>query len=77
MSDSLREKVAALCHEQWSGWWAYSFQFGTFNDDGTFTLDADKVKRWKRQMNTPYSELSEAEKDSDRKEADRFLRLIG
>jgi len=32
--------------------------------------------RWRRQMATPYSELSDAEKDSDRKEADKFIALL-
>jgi len=72
----IREALADLCHEQWSGWERYLFRFGTLNDDGTFTMDADKVTRWMLQMVTPYEDLSELEQDSDRKEADKFLRLM-
>lgn len=72
----LRERFAALAHKQWSGWLAYMFSKGTFNEDGTWTMPTWAVKRWKRQMNTPYFELSESEQDSDRKEADKFLAVI-
>jgi hypothetical protein len=72
----LREKLAELCHSQWSGWMLYLFRFGIYNKDGTFTIAADKVERWWRQMKTPYGELSEKEKESDRKEADKFLEVL-
>lgn len=52
----------------------YLFKYGTLNDDGTFTMDADKVRRWNRQMITDYAELTADEKESDRKEADKFFR---
>ena len=70
----MREKLAELVHNsQWSGWMRYLFSKGTFNDDGTWTMPAWAVERWRRQMETPYFELSESEKDSDRSEADKFL----
>lgn len=74
--DELIELVAPLCHEQWSGWERYGFTKGEFNPDGSFIIDAESVKRWTRQMNTPYSELSEKEKESDRIEARKFIDLI-
>lgn len=72
----MREKLANLCHEQWSGWVRYMFSKGTFNDDGTWTMPAWAVERWKRQMETPYAELSESEQNSDRNEADKFLSVL-
>lgn len=72
----LREKLAELAHSQWSGWMKYLFGSGTFNEDGTWTMPAWAVERWKRQMETPYSELSKSERDSDRNEADKFLAVI-
>jgi hypothetical protein len=54
----------------------YLFSKCTFNDDGTATIPSWAVDRWLRQMNTPYAELPEDEKDSDRKEADKFLALL-
>ena len=73
--DRQREKVANLCHEQWSGWMEYMFSKASFNDDGTWTMPPELVRRWGRQMVTPYSKLSADEQDSDRNEADKFLAL--
>lgn len=69
VNNDLRERLAALCHEQWSGWMRYLFEHCSL-------IPESFVIRWKRQMNTPYTELSEEEKESDRKEADRFLTLL-
>jgi len=71
-----REELANLCHEQWSGWMIYLFQFGVTNPDGSFTIDAEKVERWKRQAWTNYYNLSEIERESDRIEAEKFLELF-
>ena len=35
------------------------------------------IERWRRQMNTPYAELSEKEKDSDREWAKKLIDLLG
>jgi hypothetical protein len=72
----LIEALAALSHDQWSGWMKHLFQFGTQNEDGTFMMDADRVERWRRQMDTPYADLSDGEKESDRKEARRMLDTV-
>ena len=62
----LREKLAELAHSQWSGWMEWMLK----------NLDDVHIKNWKRQMNTPYDKLSEREKDSDRKEADKYLQVL-
>lgn len=72
----MREKLAELAHDQWSGWMKYLFSKGVFNDDETWTMPAEFVQRWTRQMNTPYPKLSETEQDSDREQADKFLAVI-
>lgn len=76
-SPTMKEQLADLYHRQWAGWMRYLFRFGTQNENGTFTMGADKVERWRHQMETSYSELSLAEQDSDCKEADKFLEVIG
>lgn len=73
----LREQLAALAHEQWSGWMRYLFELSYHHDDGAVIIPAVHVTRWMRQMATPYVQLSEREKDSDREEADKVLALIG
>ena len=72
----MREKLAELCHNQWSDWMEYLFSKGTFNEDGTWTMPKEFVDRWRRQMNTPYEGLYEPEQESDRKEADKFIDII-
>ncbi len=72
----LLEKVAELCHDQWCNWMNYLFsRSGTY--EGQLRVTVDSSVRWRRQMCTPYAELSEPEKESDRKEARKFLGLIG
>lgn len=75
-SETKREQLAALAHRQWSGWMHYLFSKGTFNEDGTWTMPVWAVERWQRQMKTPYSELSNDEKEQDRKEADRMIKIL-
>lgn len=58
-------------HEIWSSWMQYMFMCGYNNADGSWTMPADKVERWKRQMNTPYRNLSEKEKSSDREQVQK------
>jgi hypothetical protein len=66
MPETLRELFAKQAHISWSGWTRHFFQ----------NLDAPHMGRWMRLMNTPYEELSEEEKDSDREEADKFLAIV-
>jgi len=66
----LRERLADLAHEQWSGWMGWMLPKLSQPDA------ADWIARWTRQMKTPYAELSERERDSDRREADRVLAIL-
>lgn len=77
MNNELLEQLADLEHERWSGWMRYMFSKGTKNPDGTWTMPAWAVGRWERQASTPYADLSEQEKESDRVEARKGLMAIG
>jgi hypothetical protein len=77
MSDDMREQLAALAHAQWSGWMEYMFSKCRADSPSGLTIPIWAVERWQRQMNTPYAELPEEEKNSDREEADKVLALIG
>lgn len=78
----LREALAALAHDQWSGWMAYLFarcQTVEHAENGyriAAYIPPPLVGRWRRQMETPYADLPEEEKASDRAEADRVLALL-
>lgn len=71
-----KDKIASLCHDQWSHWIVSLLGKGTPNADGTLTVPKDVIDRWRRQMNTPYDLLSDTEKDLDKVEADKFLKVI-
>jgi hypothetical protein len=71
----LREKLAQLAHEQWSGWMKYLFEKCT-HPHGLCVIPDWAEERWQRQMNTAYHDLSQEEKDSDRSEADKFLAVF-
>jgi hypothetical protein len=74
--NDLREQLAALAHKQWAGWMKYLFEKSIEGGDGCIEIPALFVARWKRQMNTSYVDLPENEKESDRAEADKMLRVI-
>jgi hypothetical protein len=65
-TNSLRERLAALEHQQWAHWTRHLLD----------NLTPENAERWRRQIDTPYERLSEAEKRSDREWADRVLELI-
>lgn len=71
-----RETIAAVQHEIWAHWIRYHFRVSQKSASGTFIIPVDKVKRWQRQMEMPYSELSEEEKESDRHQADKVIAAI-
>ena len=69
-----REKTAALVHDVWSSWMHYLFS-KCFPTGHGLTIPEECIERWSRQMDTPYSQLSEEEKKSDRSIADKFLNI--
>jgi hypothetical protein len=71
----VRERLADYAHEAWSGWMRYMFDKSVVMSRGVL-IPQDLVERWERQMKTPYAELPENEKESDRAEADRMLAIV-
>ena len=68
--------IASFVHEVWANWMRYQFSIGTFNADGTWAMPAWAVKRWQRQMDTPYSELPPEEQASDIEIAVEYIKRI-
>jgi hypothetical protein len=75
--NELMEKLAAIEHERWSAWQSYVHSLGAITEDGCFlAIPLARIKHWERQINTPYSELSEKEKEKDREQVRRYWDLI-
>lgn len=76
------EKGADLEHTRWSKWQEYFFskcKTGRIDEEDkevVLVLPRSLYDKWWLQINTLYSELSEAEKESDRKEVRQYLPLI-
>ena len=70
------EAIAAIQHEIWSHWMKYLFSQCPDVAFGIKCIPADKVERWMRQMETPYAELSEKEKESDRDQARKVMEAL-
>lgn len=87
--DKIREELSDLCHQQWSGWMEYQFEkssaltiinhFVNIKNEEDVLSETFCVipkwaeERWQKQLKTKYEDLSEEEKNSDRKEADKIL----
>lgn len=69
------EAMADEVHQVWCMWMEYLFKQGWTLTDKGFKIDSESVKRWKRQMITPYAQLSEIEKRSERAIASRYLNI--
>ena len=72
----MEERLAELEHTRWSGWQSYLHSLCIKKEDGSLIIPANRVDRWERQISTPYSKLSEDEKESDRIEARKTLQLF-
>jgi len=76
------ELLAEYAHDVWSGWMKYLFQQCLEIEDdygrryGDMKIPARCAERWRRQMYTPYKDLPEVDKGSDRAEALKMQFII-
>jgi hypothetical protein len=79
LDKELVEKLADIEHERWADWQRWVHQCGGMIEvEGVmlFAIPADVKQRWDRQIRTPYKDLTEKEKQSDRDQVNRYLPLI-
>ncbi len=72
----LIEALADKEHASWARWMDYLFSRCPFTEEGDAIIPRELVDRWRKQVNTPYAELSEQEKQSDRDEVAHILPII-
>ncbi len=70
------EVLADKEHASWSHWMEYLFDVCKRNEDGSVTIPPDLAKRWRGQAKTPYADLTEKEKQSDRDEVHKIMPII-
>ena len=76
LGSDLREMLADHAHDAWSRWMKHLFSVCQRSDNGTVLIPTELVAKWNRQVQTPYANLSEMEKKSDRAEADKVIALL-
>ncbi|MEO7351955.1 MAG: hypothetical protein ABIW17_08660 [Marmoricola sp.] len=74
--EALLEELARVEHERWAHWQQYVHGQCRRAADGSLTIPAELAERWAIQIATPYTELSDAEKESDREQVRRYLPLL-
>ncbi|MCT4612087.1 MAG: hypothetical protein N4A47_01800 [Clostridia bacterium] len=74
--DLILEKLADLEHSRWSKWQKYLHSKCVKNEDGSLTIPKELVERWERQIETSYNELTEKEKESDRRQVRNTINLL-
>ena len=76
MEEELVKELAEYAHKSWAGWMDYLFSKSGQYANGSVIIPPDLADRWKRQAATPYRKLPESEKESDRDEARKMLKII-
>jgi len=74
--DALIEELAAIEHERWAHWQKYVHEQCERLSDGSLVIPAHLVSRWEKQIETPYHQLSQEEKQSDREQVERVLSVL-
>ena len=77
MQNELVEELAKVEHARWAHWQKYVHTQCEQLEDGRLAIPAHLVERWERQIETPYEQLSDEEKKSDREQVAKVLPVIG
>jgi hypothetical protein len=74
--DGLLDELAAIEHERWAHWQRYVHSKAERQPDGSLLIPADLVARWEKQIGTPFDQLSNKEKSSDREQVQKYLPVL-
>ena len=70
------DRLAEIEHERWAHWQRYVHDSCRKEADGSLVIPAELVQRWERQITTPYSELSQDERNSDIEQVEHYLPTV-
>ncbi len=74
--DAAIDNLADIEHDRWSHWQKYMHQKGERQPDGSLLISADLVAQWDRQIQTPFAELTDDEKESDRDQVRKYIPVV-
>ena len=74
--DGLLERLAYIEHDRWAHWQRYMHGKAHKLPNGALVISPELVAQWERQLLTPYDQLSEKEKESDREQVRKYLPVI-
>lgn len=72
----LIDLLANIEHQRWAHWQNYLHSQCEAQDDGALLIPAHLAKRWKRQIKTPYSDLTLPEQKSDIEQVMKYIPTI-
>lgn len=72
----LLDRLADAEHRRWAHWQRYVHDQCERREDGSLVIPTHLVDRWEHQIATSYTDLSEAEKESDKDQVRRYLPII-
>ena len=75
-ASALLEELAAIEHERWAHWQRFMHEQGERQPDGSLVLPAELVAKWDRLIETPYAQLTDNERESDREQVRRYLPIV-
>ncbi|WBL18299.1 hypothetical protein [Citricoccus sp. NR2] len=75
-SEETIERLAAIEHLRWAHWQRYLHSRCESQADGSLVIPAELVARWESQIDTPYTHLTEPEKESDREQVWKYLSTV-
>lgn len=70
------EVLADVEHNRWSRWMWWTLDHGVWNEDGSFTINAERAQRWHRLADTDYADVDDETQEHDRVEARTSLAAI-
>lgn len=72
--EEVMEDWASKEHDRWAKWQKYMHsKILPTEHESLMQIGTEWIERWEKQINTPYSELSEKEKESDREQVRPYL----
>lgn len=75
-SSEVIDRLASIEHDRWAHWQRYVHAHCQRSEDGSLVIPPDLVARWERQAETPFVDLSEDERESDRQQVREYLPVV-